>query len=89
MDRGVLRSVSASYAKENRIYGSRFAQIIKNEWKTHKFEKSWLVVQAHNDKDHGFPTYVIILQRVSQRLLLTIWDMDASFKFFTRDICKA
>lgn len=57
MDREVSTVLSAAEAKHNRVLGARFVDSVKHEGKPHAFEKSWLVIQAVNDKHHGYLAY--------------------------------
>lgn len=82
VERGVFRPVPESDAKGFRIYGSRFVDTVKNEGKPSAYKKSRFVVQAYNDSSHGLLTHAPTVQRVSQRLLLSICAMDSELSFF-------
>ena len=78
LNQGVFAIMPIQKAKGCRVYGSRFVDEIKNAGQPNAYEKSRLVVQGYNDKDHGLMTYAPTTQRASQRLLLAILAVDPS-----------
>lgn len=46
-------------------------------------------MQAYIDKGHGLLTHAPTVQRMPLRLLLSIFVLDSSLTFFTRDISQA
>lgn len=73
--------VSASEAAEQRIFGSQFVYSIKKEEISNTFETHRLFLQAYNNNDHRFLAHASMVQRVSQRLLMTVCATDASLPF--------
>jgi hypothetical protein len=73
-----------------RIFNSRFVDEIKNPSTTSAFEKSRLVVQAYKDTEKDIVlTQSPTIQRVSQRLILTITAILPGYSLYLRDITQA
>ena len=89
LDKGVFEPVPVTEAKGHRIFGSRFVDEIKNIGTTSAYPKSRLVVQGHNDKDHGYLTHAPTVQRSSQRLLLALTSILPDWNIYLRDITQA
>lgn len=79
--RRVFSLVPESEANGFRIYGSRFVDRIKNEGNPSAYKILRFVVQAYNDSQHGLLTHAPTVQRVSQRLLLSLCAMDEDLIF--------
>lgn len=57
VERGVFTIIPVSEAKHNRIFGAQFVNSAKYKGKSSVLEKYRLVVQAYNNKKHGYLTY--------------------------------
>ena len=89
-EKNCFEIVSASdVLHEVRIFNSRFVDEIKNIGTIDAYEKSRLVMQAYNDQGK---TEVLIqaptIQRMSQRLILTLTVNMSHLGFFLRDISQ-
>lgn len=51
-------------------------------------QKSRLVVDAYNDKDHDLLTYDPAAQRTSKRIILMLYIMEKHLRFFPRHIAQ-
>lgn len=51
-------------------------------------EKARLLYQEFNDKGHKLMKYATTVQRASQRLLLSLCEIDSELKLFSRDISQ-
>eukprot|EP00171_Calliarthron_tuberculosum_P004960 IDg4960t1 len=89
LENGVFDFVPASNAKGHRVFRSRFVDEVRLAGTSDEFTKSRLVVQAFNDKRHGYLTYAPTVQRSSQRSLLSAACSFPYFQVFTRDISQA
>ena len=70
-----------------RIFNSRFVDEIKNPGTASAFKKSRLVVQAYKDTEKDMVlTQSPTIQRVSQRLILTITVILPGYSLYLRDI---
>lgn len=74
-----------------RLFNARFMDEIKGKSTAHPYEKSILVVQAHNDDGkHNILTQAPTIQRCSQRLILCIAPgLFPKYKLYLRDITQA
>ena len=74
---------------EIKIFNSRFVDEIKNINTIDAYEKSRLVMQAYNDDGKaGMLTQAPTIQRMSQRLILTLIVSMSHLSFFLRDISQ-
>ena len=74
---------------ETRIFNSRFVDEIKNIGTIDAYEKSRLVVQAYNDDDKTkMLTQAPTIQRMSQRLILTLTASMSHLNLYLRDISQ-
>lgn len=89
MEKGVFVPVHKNAAEGYRIFGCRFVDTIKNEGSKEAFEKSRLVVQGFNDRNHGLLTHAPTVQRSSQRLLFSLSSILPSWSIYLRDISQA
>ena len=91
LERKVFEIVHESdIAPTARIFKSRFVDEVKFHGTDKAYEKSRLVVQAYNDDDKkGILTQSPTIQRVSQRILLTVALLLPNMKVCLRDISQA
>lgn len=89
VEQGVFSIVPSAHANGHRLFGAHFVDLFKKERTAHAFEKSRLVIQAFNDKQHGMLTHALTVQRPSMRLLLCLCAMDDDLECFTRDVSQA
>jgi len=71
-----------------RIFNSRFVDEIKNKSTENELKKSRLIVQAYNDENkHVVLTQSLIIQRISQRIILSIAAIETEITgLYLRDI---
>ena len=80
----------ADVPKGTRIFNSRFVDNVKDQGTTTPYEKSRLVVQAHNDKGkEEVLTQSPTIQRSSQRIILCIAAILDDRELCIRDISQA
>ena len=74
-----------------RIFNSKFVDEIKNKGTKKELKKSRLMVQAYNDESkHIVLTQSLTIQRISQRVILSIAAMTAkNTGLYLRDISQA
>jgi hypothetical protein len=73
-----------------RIFSSRFVNEIKHSDIEKAFEKSRLMMQAFKDQNKTLVlTQSLIIQRISQRLILCLTVMFSHMKLYLRDITQA
>jgi hypothetical protein len=92
LEKGVFEVVPRSDVPEGvRIFNSRFVDEIKNEGTNKELKKSRLVVQAYHDDDkHTVLTQSPTIQRISQRVILSIAAMTIDTTgLYLRDISQA
>ena len=90
-EKGCFEIVSISdVLHETRIFNSRFVDEIKNIGTVDAYEKSRLVMQAYNDDGKAkMLTQAPTIQRMSQRLILTLTASMSHLNLFFRDISQA
>ena len=90
-EKGCFEIVSASDVFHGtRIFNSRFVDEIKNIGTIDAYEKSRLVMQAYNDDGKAkMLTQAPTIQRMNQRLILTLTVNMSHLNFFLRDIFQA
>lgn len=69
-----------------RIFGSKLVDRIKREGTSQAIEKPRLVVQGHNNDQHGLITHSPTVQRASQIPLLRLAPCDPALTIFVRDV---
>jgi len=92
LEKQVFEVVPKEAAQGKRIYGSRFVDEIKHQGTVDAREKSRLVVQGYNDRDHGLLTHAPTVQRASQRLAIAmsvVYGLPAGFSIWIRDVTQA
>jgi hypothetical protein len=91
IEKGVFEIVrTTDVPKGSRIFNSRFVDLIKHIGTDKAFEKSRLVVQAYNDEGKKeVLTQAPTLQRVSQRIVLSIAAVLNNVNLYLRDISQA
>ena len=73
-----------------RLFNSRFVDEVKDEGTDKAFEKSRLVIQAYNDVGKSLVlTQSPTIQRVSQRIVLSIAAIFPEYNLYLRDITQA
>lgn len=70
---------AASDAIDYSIYDARIIVLIKNEGTPHTFIKSRYVIITFNDKKHGLLTITSVVQRLSQDLILALFESHPYF----------
>jgi hypothetical protein len=89
IEKGVFE-VAHDVPKDIRIFNARFVDEIKNKGTEKAYEKSRLVVQAYNDNGkRAVLTQSPTIQRVSQRIILSIAAMGGDVQLYLRDISQA
>lgn len=61
VERGVFTVADKFWAHEKQVFGSQFADVIKNEGEESSHKEGRPVIQAYNDKKHGMLTNVPII----------------------------
>jgi hypothetical protein len=91
LENGVFEVVNIKDVPDGiRIFNSRFVDEVKNPGTDKAFEKSRLVVQAYRDTEKDMVlTQSPTIQRVSQRLILTLAAMMPGTSLYLRDITQA
>ena len=91
LDRGVFEIVNiGDVPTGTRIFNSRFVDDIKGKDTDTPYEKSRLVIQAHNDiEKKKVLTQSPTIQRSSQRLILSLAMVKNEMTLNTRDISQA
>ena len=91
MDRDVFEFIkTADLPPKVRLFNSRFVDEIKNKDTDKAFEKSRLVIQAYNDAGKSCVlTQSPTIQRVSQRIVLSIAAILPEYSLCLRDITQA
>ena len=92
LEKGVFTVTSRADVPEGiRIFNSRFVDEIKHKGSENELKKSRLVVQAYNDDSkHIVLTQSPTIQRISQRIILSIAAMTAeNTRLYLRDISQA
>lgn len=62
---------------------------IQHDGKAHAFENSWLVVQAFDNKYHGYFTCAVTVDRISTRLHVANFVKDENNLFITVYVSQA
>lgn len=86
ISRDVFTLVHQEDTKGHRRNGRIFVEEVKNEGLTAVVGKASLVYQSFNEKVHKLMTYAPAVQRASQRLLLSLFDIQSELQLFYRDI---
>ena len=80
---------TANLFREIRIFNSRFVDEIKNMGIANAYEKFRLMMQTYNDeKKIEMLTQTFTIQRMSQRLILTLTTSMSHLNLFFRDISQ-
>ncbi|KAI0993907.1 hypothetical protein K3495_g14277 [Podosphaera aphanis] len=88
--RGVFVEVRGELPNSSRIFNSRFVDSIKNEGTNKAYEKSRLVIQGYNDDGKKkILTQAPTIQRISQRIILSLALMIPETSLYLRDITQA
>jgi hypothetical protein len=90
LEKNVFQSMNRNDVSTNaRIFDFRFVNEIKNSDMNKAFEKSRLIVQAFDDSDKNLIlTQSLIIQRVSQRLIVCLVATFSKMKLYFRDIIQ-